>query len=185
MLNELHDLSGALSQMKIETRVWHREYKPLPNVTTKFPCYKVLVSEAGIITGIDEIPQDTARVLRKFGNNQASFPAFNIKPLYRITDANHKKMIEEMIKNPSPIELDRINEWLINDNWHRNLKNIDASIQNICERLLSAIELNKNKDSSVIIKLIQSTNALIGGLRSVLESYILKELEKGNYPQLY
>ena len=37
MLNELHQLSVALDKANITPKDWHKELRPLPNVTPKKP----------------------------------------------------------------------------------------------------------------------------------------------------
>jgi len=179
MLNELFALSKALSEMNISTKIWHREYKPLPNATAKAPCFKISVSETGDIESIHEIPHDTVRVLRKFGNNQASFPAFNIRPLYRVINNRHKELLEKMMKDPSCIQIEHIRELIIHDNWHKSLKSIDGAIHVASDRMLKAFGHNNDDDGLVVIRLIQSVCSLNGGFRVALESYILSELKRG------
>jgi hypothetical protein len=184
MLNELYALSQAISDMGIQPQIWHREYKQLPNVTAKAPCYKICVSETGAIKAIHKLQSETVQKIRKFGNNQASFPAFNIKPLYRIVDKHQKKEIEEIEKNQSTPQLSIIKSWLINDNWHKNMKNIDRAIKDMSNRMLIAIERSNNEELLVVTKLIQAVSIMPGGLRASLESYILSELEHGGDSQI-
>jgi len=184
MINELHPLSGVLSDMDIQTRVWHREYKQLPNATTKSPCYRIWVTEAGTIDSISELDPDTVRKLRKYGNNQASFPAFNIRPLYRIIDEDQKKTLEKIEKNPSVFQLSAVKSWLINDNWHKSLLGIDGAIREMSSRMYDAIAQHDDEAGLVVIKLIQAVSLMKDGLRAALESYILSSLESGENAQM-
>ena len=185
MLNELHALSKALSEMDIQTKIWHREYKQLPNATAKAPCYKILISEKGGIKAINEIPPETVKKIRKFGNNQASFPAFNIRPLYRIVDENQKKALEGFEKNLSTFQLSTIRPWLTNDNWIKSMKSIDGAIKDMSNRMLKVIENSNNQELQVIIRLIQAVSIMPGGLRASLELYILSKLEKREDLQIF
>ena len=179
MINELYALSQTLSNIGIKSETWHREYKELPNASTRAPCLRIWVSEKGVIGGLDELKVETVQKLRKFGNNQASFPAFNIKPLYRIFDEQQKKMLEEMTKDPSLLRVEIVKGLLINDNWHKSLKNIDNALVNISSRLQEAIDQCNDDYGQVVTSLIQSVGSLKGGLRAALKSYILSALEDG------
>jgi hypothetical protein len=117
MLNELYSLGRTLGEMDIQTKAWHREYKPLPNVSEKSPCFRIWLENSGEIAKIETVSGDLAAVLRKFGDNQASFPAFNLPPLYRITDGRQKNMLERMLANDSCFDLAIVKSWCANDNW--------------------------------------------------------------------
>jgi hypothetical protein len=93
MLNELYSLSATLESKNITVEEWYDDYCELPNVTAKAPCIRIWLSQDGSICGIESISVELAQSLRKFGNNQGTFPAFNIVPLYRITD---KQQVSEL-----------------------------------------------------------------------------------------
>ncbi|MDR2488745.1 MAG: hypothetical protein LBD42_04560 [Desulfovibrio sp.] len=179
MLNELYILSKSISNIGIEQDNWHREYKPLPRVTFKAPCLRVWISINGIITGIDELTSDLAQKLRKFGDNNKSFPAFNIKPLYRITDIEQAEAFKKMTEDPSKGQLDVVKRWCIHNNWIKSLENIDNSIRTISGRLLDALKRHGgDDDTQIVMRLIQAVLALNGGFRAALETYILSTFEK-------
>ena len=47
MINELYALSAALDKANIRPQSWHRRLLPLPNVTPKAPCVRVLLRQDG------------------------------------------------------------------------------------------------------------------------------------------
>jgi hypothetical protein len=158
MLNELHLLAEALTHMNIQQDSWHREYKELPNVTLKSPCYQIWLSQDGSISHINELEAKTVKALRKFGSNQRSFPAFNIRPLYRITGAQRQ------------------------DNWIKSFTKIDKALKDISRKLLEIItSAGAIEKLPVVIKLIEATQVLTDqGLRNELERYILNAIERGD-----
>jgi len=120
MLNELHKLSVALNSADIEHQEWHKDYREMPNSN----CYRIWLSNNGCVVGLEHLDKTLVASCRKYGNNQRSFPAFNIAPLYRISnadDADFKKMLEGKAEsNP-----DRLHEMCTSgtNNWNKKLLN--------------------------------------------------------------
>ena len=128
MLNELHQLSITLESAGITPKDWHKDLKDLPNVTHKKPCYKILISSDGSISGIETIGEQTASSLRKwqFGSLGYSFPGFNIQTLYCITGDEEKKTIEKWNKGKEPIDKDKLQQWCVKKNetkWNEPMLN--------------------------------------------------------------
>jgi hypothetical protein len=121
MLNELYRLSEALQKVGITPRDWHKNFKQIPKASEKKPCYKISLGEHAEITDISPLPQDVADIVRKWEpSNGNSFPAFNIKPLYRITDPERRKLLEKWRKNKSSIDCDQLQTWCSEEasqNW--------------------------------------------------------------------
>jgi len=140
MLNELYSLSATLESKGISTKEWHREYKPLPKVTAKAPCIRIWLARDGSICGIESISAELAQSLRKFGNNQGTFPAFNVVPLYRITDEKQLSELERIEKETATLDLDKVKSWCVNDNWKESIvKKVDRSLKNIPQSLSDLI----------------------------------------------
>ena len=159
MLNETYSLSKTLDEVNIKPDIWYREYRELPKVTAKASCYRIWISESGSITGIDTLGSELVQALRKYGNNQASFPAFNIKPLYRVTDKGQKR----------------------EDNWLKSMKLIDKSLMAISEKLIKAIGCADCDTETVVGKLVEATQALTQrGFRNTLEEYLTDAIVQGN-----
>lgn len=158
MLNELYKLSKTIDDMEINAITWHREYKELPKATEKAPCFRIRISNEGSITSIDKLAQDLVPVLRKYGNNQASFPAFNIKPLYRL------------ISNESTRE----------DNWLKSMKKLDNSLNAIVNKFKKSLSDEVCDESITVQHLIEATQSLTKrGFRIALEEYVADAILQG------
>jgi len=75
MLNELRSLSESMDKAGISPPSWHGDLKKLP----KSPPLMLFLNDDGKIDDIQLLTQERTKSLRKYGNNQASFPAFNIE----------------------------------------------------------------------------------------------------------
>ena len=158
MLNELHSLSQTLDGLKIKPDTWHREYKELPNVTVKAPCFRIWISDSGSITGIDTLEPATVKFLRKYGDNQATFPAFNIKPLYRVTYGGQKR----------------------EDNWLKSMKRIDKLLEAKIDKFMKAIGSTGEDEAGIVAQLVKSVRLLTRrGLRNTLEANLVAAIARG------
>ncbi len=92
MLNELKELSDALEKNGISIEPISSNYLELPKVTKKAPCIRILVGNDQRIQ-LESISAERAEAVRKFGNNQGSFPALNLCPLFRIEPGETAKWI--------------------------------------------------------------------------------------------
>jgi hypothetical protein len=117
MLNELHKLSRVLESFEIKPPVaWHRQYNELPNGN----CYKIFLDGDGNVSEIDKLDKGVAKSCRKYGNNQRSFPAFNIAPLFRASEAAiTKKEMDDAIKGKTAISPGKLVSLCETDNWTR------------------------------------------------------------------
>ena len=113
MINELYGLARTLDSKGILSNEWHREYKTLPKVTEKSPCIRIWLDYDGSICGLEELTTEHASVLRKYGNNQSSFPAFNINALYRLTDLETIDELERIEKGQVELDIEKIKSWCI------------------------------------------------------------------------
>lgn len=50
MINELYQLSNALSAAKVQTSTWHRKYFLLPKANEKKPCVRIFLNGDGTIS---------------------------------------------------------------------------------------------------------------------------------------
>ncbi|WP_206812022.1 hypothetical protein [Paradesulfitobacterium ferrireducens] len=183
MLNELYSLSTALKSKGISTKEWHREYKPLPKVTTKAPCIRIWLAKDGSIRGLESISAEVAQSLRKYGNNQGTFPAFNIVPLYRLIDKEPLSELERIEKGTIPLDFDKIKSWCVNDNWkERIVKKIDRSLHNIPQTLSDLIGDQEQPERTLVSELIRLasgfTNEPDKSFKSALEKCIFAKLQK-------
>lgn len=183
MLNELYSLSTALKDKGISTKEWHREYKSLPKVTSKAPCIRIWLAEDGSIHELESINAEHAQLLRKYGNNQGTFPAFNIAPLYRITDKDMISELEQIVEGITPLDLEKIKSWCENDNWKESIvKKVDRCLQIIPQTLLSLIGNQDDAEGMLLSELIRIassyTNEPDRSFRAVLEKCIFMKLQK-------
>lgn len=140
MINELYQLSATLSKMDIVSDKWHREYKSIPNIKANAPCIRI-VFLGNKVARLDSVNADLGQKLRKYGNNQGTFPAMNLAPLYRITDAERAQKISKLLKADShQIDIRQIREWCDCNNWgikfSRKYKNCMREIPAKLEQML-------------------------------------------------
>lgn len=125
MLNELYHLSVALQNAGIIPCDWHKDFKQIPKATDKKPCYKICLDANAEVSDIVPLSSDLAEIIRKWEpSNGNSFPAFNIQPLYRITDPEQKKLLEKWRKGKSPIDFEQLKTWTLenaNQNWDKKI----------------------------------------------------------------
>ncbi len=188
MLNELYTLSGTLSNMGIETKKWHREYKLIPKVTQKAPCYRFWLSDTGKIDRITEVSEEIAAGLRKYGDNQSTFPAFNIVPLYRITDEQKIKELEGILENETLLDIDKVRAWCVCDNWcdeQKELPDINrkayACAVTRSKTLLDIIEQQDNAAQNSVTRLLSIVRVYsekAESFREALEACIFEKLSK-------
>ncbi len=183
MLNELYSLSTALKNKGISTKEWHREYKPLPKVTAKAPCIRMWLAKDGSICGIESISAELTQLLRKYGNNQGTFPAFNIVPLYRITDKEKLFELEQIEKGTIPPDFDKIKSWCVNDNWKESIvKKVERSLHNIPQTLSDLIGNQEQPEQTLVLELVRLasgfTNDPDKSFKSALEKCLFAKLQK-------
>jgi len=166
MLNELHKLASTLEANKIDLHSWHENYLLLPGGDN----YRIWLSNSGHVTKIELLSQELAENCRKFGNNQQSFPAFNIAPLFRITSEEDKAYYDLLFEGKQKIDLDKLRSICVNNNWINKLtKKID--------RCLKAGIPGMPKGSAVH-SLMEITKQLTSvSFRSAIETCIWQNLE--------
>lgn len=111
MINELYQLTEAMDKAGVQAQRWHSKYKPIPNIRPNVPCVRISLLE-GQIVELSSVPEGLGKELRKFGDNQGSYPCMNLTPLYRITDESIKKVLKAL--KPENIDSARIEEI---ENW--------------------------------------------------------------------
>lgn len=123
MINELYSLANALDEANIRPKSWHRKLLPLPNVTPKSPCVRVMLCQAGSAT-LSAISRENAANLRRYGDNQGLFPSTNLIPLYRLVDPDKKKIIQRVLqgKEDAPMP-DVVRSLCTHDNWNSKFLN--------------------------------------------------------------
>ena len=122
MINELYELNTALKETGIATEVWHPKYGEIANITSKAPCIRIVI-DGEKVAEIESVAKNNQSNIRRFGNNQGSFPAMNLTALYRVTDDTIKKEITRLIQVGGDCELERIKSWCTTDNWTQKFCN--------------------------------------------------------------
>ena len=103
MINELYELARVLDDAQVKRQSWHPKYKPIPNIRQNAPCVRIMVS-GGKIADISSVSAELGKSIRKYGDNQGTYPCMNLAPLYRITDESVKKELADLKKHPEKID---------------------------------------------------------------------------------
>lgn len=163
MLNELHKLAKTLENSNIVMYEWHDDYKELP----EGDCYRIWLRDNGIVSKIDLMEKDLVANCRKYGNNQRTFPAFNIAALYRITSDKDKKYYDDLYKDPSKIDIERLRSMCVseNDNWNdKLLKKVDKCLH---------MKIPNSPEDSAVFSLMSITERMTGiSFRTSLETCV-------------
>lgn len=188
MLNELYPAVQLLANMGVTTESWHREYKLIP----KTPCMRLWVANDGTITRADQLPEDIARLQRKFGNNQGSFPAFNLVPLFRLTAAEEIKCVQDYIAHPETISIDTLRSLCTTDNWQgESLPDLYKKTYNCLKKAYELLDITKaygENQSNAVTQLLQVTQVYYPdaqAFRQALANCIFTNLEQRNDPETY
>ena len=117
MINEINQLTSALQDASITTSPWHHRYGPISNIKVNAPCIQIVL-DGFRVARLVSVPAEKGSNIRRYGDNQGFFPAMNLTPLYRVTDAKAKEMIADLIEHPgSPFDLAVLKSWCTSDNW--------------------------------------------------------------------
>lgn len=125
MINELYQLSEAMDRAGVQTQRWHSKYKLIPNIRPNAPCVRISIFE-GLVVELSSVPEDLGKGLRKFGDNQGSYPCMNLMPLYRITDESIKKSLKALKpEHIDPAKIEEIESWCQDNrnNWGKKFQN--------------------------------------------------------------
>lgn len=123
MINELYRLTEALDQANIKIEHTHPKYKLIPKVTKKAPCVHIIF-DSGHIYKVDNIDEEMATQIRKYGSNQGTFPALNLAPLYRLQEEAEKKAVSDLIEEKSTdFDIEKIREFCRVNNWGQKFRN--------------------------------------------------------------
>ena len=183
MINELHTLADVLKETNIPIEKWHKDYKTLPKTTEKSPCFRIWLNSDGSISNIEKIDENLALKLRKFGDNQSSFPAFNIRPLYKITSEDVLKRIEKMKKDANEIDVAELKTYCVNKNGGL-VQKVSKCLAGASKRMMNMILPIEQKEYRIVEKLVEiaSNYSSVGNGKNsfinYLEKYIFEQLEK-------
>ena len=180
MINELWQLASVLEQENIKTREWHRHYKELP----KNLSVRLWLNPDGSIHGCEALTKDQVSVIRKYEpDNGKSFPAFNIYPLYRITDSEKISQLAQIEKDPSLLDWQEIKSWCTVDvsNWsQQRINTYHKCLETRPKELRKLIPPELEQNSVVQLFDILTTYQPEPGVtfQYRLESFIFEQLRK-------
>ncbi|MEW6419065.1 MAG: hypothetical protein AB1480_13245, partial [Nitrospirota bacterium] len=123
MLNELKDLSRSLIASGVELTDWHPNFDKCPKAV--ITCFIYVADKGNIDSILFPEPGFDARTIRKWEKaNGCSFPAFNVPPLFRATDAELIKEINQskkILQKGKSIETGKVNEFIsgCSINWDK------------------------------------------------------------------
>jgi hypothetical protein len=183
MINELYRLASTINNQGIATKEWHDDYGPLPKVSKRAPCIRLWLNEDGSICDLESLDPALVQSLRKFGNKQGTFPAFNIAPLYRIIEKNLFEALDKFTKKPALLNVDEIRSWCVQDNWRGSLhKKISLCLHSKSRELQKCIKQQKQSENSLILELIQIAGSYSNqpehNFRTALENCVFQKLQK-------
>lgn len=181
MLNELHQLSVTLESHNIKQQKWHHQYKPLPGGA----CYRIWLGDDGVVADVELMSKDLMDVCRKFGNNQQTFPAFNIAPLYRVTSDEDKRYYDALYKGKQELDVNYLRSICATDNWSLKLRKkvtgcLNKQIPNMPEE--NAVAALMKITASLDIDMLRSTleQQVWKKLSSDIKAYLPLLIHKGN-----
>lgn len=178
MINELYNLAKALSREGVKGVEWHREYKEIPKVTVKAPCIRIWLADDGAVCGMESLSAELAGTLRKYGNNQGTFPAFNISPLYRVVHSEVIAELERMEAGQCKPDIEKIKSWCSIDNWIKGTPGkVRRSLKDCPENLSKLLNLKDQKTSNVIAKLVEICANTPDNFRTSLEHCAFEKLK--------
>jgi hypothetical protein len=192
MLNELYHLSTVLKREGISPPEWHKDFKPLPNVSAKSPCYRLFIGSDCSVTGVEALSKEQAAPLRKWEvSNGSSFPGFNIQPLYRVTDEDGKKLLKKWRDGKAPVDLGLIRAWCSDanaKNWdeklgkkmNRCLGVVPREFLEICSTVQSDFEAVK----SLCERAIELGNGGLDKFFRTLDTFVWESFERGEHVAL-
>lgn len=180
MINELYGLAQTLKNEGIEGKNWHRKYKLIP----KSQCYRIWLDDTGSVSQIECLRPDHAKELRKYGDNQSSFPAFNLSPLYRITNPDLISTLKKIKEGQEKPEVEMLKSWCLEDNWIKGApKQVARCLRDRPEELLKQQRLEEETETSALAYLAKLCVNVYGGsaesFRSGLEACLFAKLEHG------
>jgi hypothetical protein len=186
MLNELRDLSQSLIASGAELTDWHSNFVKCPK--SGITCFIYITNEMDISISFSE-PNFDVRTIRKWEKaNGCSFPAFNVPPLFRSTDDELIKEINDLkkiLQKGKLIEFAKVNKFVSSCiiNWDKTaLTKINlclsraiveiedqlgdipleySAIHKLFERVkkLDAKEFHQRLKQQILQRLKESTNA--------------------------
>ena len=157
MINELAQLAEAMKLSGITTYKWHEDYNEIGQITKANP-YVRIVLEGCNIALIERVTPEKGQFIRRYGNNQASYPAMSIYPLYRLSEKDVEKLDKWAKKSYMDVGLDEIKGLCTQSNWldNRYMSVYTGKMVNMPEEIIAKLG-DKNRFSP-LNQLFQATS---------------------------
>lgn len=180
MINELYSLAKTLDNNEISTEQSNDMYLPLRG---KY-CIRIWISDTGTVSGIEQLSSELTASLKTYGNDHNSFPVFNLKQLYRVTD---KEIIDQLIaieNGSAPVDIKKLRSWCLEDNWIKDAAGkVERSLQRTAQELLTALGDSTSNENTVLGKAVQLSSMFFSEnaveFKRSLEQYIFRAIEAG------
>ncbi|MHB8062342.1 MAG: hypothetical protein ACYDG2_06880 [Ruminiclostridium sp.] len=184
MINELHNLAKALDAKGVQVPEWHRKYKEMPKVTPKSLCIRIWLDDDGAVCGIESLASEHVSNFRKYGDNQSSFPAFNISSLYRIVDQDIIDELEQLEAGQIKPDIGKMKVWSNVDNWIKGVPGkVQRSLTECPKNLSEMLHLEGQSKNNIIARLAElcqkNCENAANSFRASLENYAFEKLKKG------
>lgn len=176
MINEIYPAHISMQKHNISTVNYHKDYKLIPNITQKAPCYRIVL-EDGKVTRVNTVEVEMGRNLRKFGSNNGTYPSLNLTPLYRLTHEDDIFLVDKLTAEDLTIDrLEKIKGLCTEEksNWEKNiLDKFRLSIVEMPKRILEILGSENNFEEIQV--LIRETNCVADPafFRNALEEALL------------
>lgn len=130
MINEIYLLSEALKGANISPDAWHSRYGEISGIKDSAPCVRIVLDGESVAM-VESLNPEKGKHIRRYGDNQGSFPAMNLAALYRVTDESVKAEITRLLKTEGEnLNIERVRSWCTDSNWtpkfikkyHRNFQ---------------------------------------------------------------
>lgn len=139
MINELHQLADALEGANITTSPWHNRYAPIAHIKRDAPCIQIVLGD-GDVSKLISVPPEKESNIRRYGDNQGSFPALNLAPLYRIPMGPAAQEIAALLASDGDgLDMKRVRSWCTSDNWQKLKKKYQLSVVERTQEMLSLL----------------------------------------------
>ena len=167
MINELYRLSETLIGAEIPLEADHNLRRNLPNGD----CFRIWLDNNGSVSDVELLPVDLTKSLSKFGDNQSTFPAFNIAPLYRVSATKDKELFDNIQNGKANPDSEILKSICVFDNWgKKRINQVNACLH---KRFPAQSDCGI---FSELLNLCGSTNAKT--FRAELEQWVWNKLLK-------
>jgi hypothetical protein len=183
MINELYNLSEAMSVAGIPLEEWPSPLEELRKVSSESPFFKLSFSGNYSVYGIEEITdQDLIKKLGKWEpSNGSSFPVFNMPSLFSFSKEQIQQK-DDFLSGKKQFDIALLRSWCTDkaNNWDKKaISKLENCLHVVPEELKKKINKVNGFDNNSIIELIRLLGQItLEDFRKTLENHIFKRLEK-------